>query len=351
MGFADTYGYDPSAHPKNPNNVPLTDNLGKSYVTDPWGKKRYLTSVDDAKANGSDGLLSNKEFNADTGNWDTKINWGNIIGLGTAGVIGGSALAGAMGAGAGAGGASSAAAPSMAPLAGSAPAIGAGEIGVTSTAGLGGFVPTTATGISAAGSQGMDWGSILGMVKKGSDAYSGVSDVLGGAAKGANQQNNQQDQLKLLLANLQQKQNEDAATLPAKRLSTSVQGSIAAHATPSKFNWGGPGSVAHGGPMPSFSGGPTGAVANLDPETKQLGQTNVHDMLLQELQGGRGGGNTDMNAPQVGQTSGFDNALGGSALVTALLGALNKKKTTGAPTVPQVPSYGGGSDFGMGGEA
>lgn len=327
MGFADTYGYDPSAHPKNPNNVPLTDNLGKSYVTDPWGKKRYLTSVDDAKANGSDGLLSNKEFNADTGDWDTKINWGNIIGLGTAGVIGGSALAGAAGAMAAPGGAG-------------AGTTGSGTIAAGMPAG---------SAATTAGSQGMNWSSILGMVKKGTDTYSSVSDVLGGAAKGANQQNNQQDQLKLLLANLQQKQTEDAATLPAKRLSTSVQGSIAAHATPSTYNWGGPGSVAHGGAMPSFSGGPTGALANLDPETKQLGQTNVHDMLLQELQGGRGGGNTDMNAPQVGQTSGFDNLLGGSSLATALLAALNKKKPTTA--VPPVPSYGGGSDFGMGGEA
>lgn len=334
MGFADTYGYDPSAHPKNPNNAVQTDGEGKTFVIDPWGKKVYNTSVERQKSEGGSGLFSNSEFNPDTGNYDRKINWGNIIGVGTAGVIGGSALAGAMGAGA-------AAAP--------AAAGGTPEIGVTSTAGLGGFTPTTMTGIGAKGA-GMDWGSILGMVKKGSDAYSNVSDVLGWAAKGANAQNNQQDQLKLLLANLGIKQNEDAATLPAKRLSTSVAGSMAENATPTKFNWGGPGSVAHGGPLPTFSGGPSGALANLDPATKQLGATNVHDMLLQELQGGRGGGNTDMNAPQVGQTSGFDNALGSSALITALLGSLGKKKP-GAPVVPPVPSYGGGTDFGMGGEA
>lgn len=303
----------------------------------PGADPKLKAFADSSSQPGQSFLHHRGVWDADTGQWHQDIDWNNIgsLAMGAALTAGfGSALAGA-------------AAPTvtsssaMPALAGSAPEIGAGEIGVSSTAGLGGFVPTTANGISAAGSQGMNWGSIFNGVKKGYDTYSNVSDVLGSAAKGANQQNNTQDQLKLLLAQLKLKQNEDATVLPAKRLSTSVQGSMAAHATPTKFNWGGPGSVAHGGLMPSFSGGMTGALENLDPETKQLGQTNVHDMLLQELQGGRGGGNTDMNAPEVGQTSGFDKVLGGSALTSALLAALAKRK--GSSTNQTQP---GGFDFG-----
>lgn len=86
----------------NPNNAVQHDEQGRPYVmaNGPHGLQRqYLTSVEDARQHGSNGLFSNTEFNADTGTWDREINWGNIIGLAAGGVAGGNGLAGLFSAG------------------------------------------------------------------------------------------------------------------------------------------------------------------------------------------------------------------------------------------------------------
>lgn len=138
------------------------DANGRAYTIDPWGKKGYITSVDRQRQEGGSGLLSNREFNPDTGEYDTKINWGNIIGLGTAGVIGGSAIAGALPAAAG---------PSVAGTTGS------GTIAAGAPAGS---AATGAVGGAAATGGGVNWTQLLlGAGGQGLDALSkkGMSDA------------------------------------------------------------------------------------------------------------------------------------------------------------------------------
>jgi hypothetical protein len=180
----------------NPNNAVQHDEQGRPYVmaNGPHGLQRqYLTSVEDARQHGSNGLFSNTEFNADSGTWDRNINWGNILGLAAGGVAGGSGIAGLLGGGAGAG--AGADAVTNAAAAGTGPAtvapaipttmgIGSGATQGTfaSAAEMGGAPFSTTMGIPSATSLGLPVTEGLGSAGAG---VGGAAAGLGGDAASA----------------------------------------------------------------------------------------------------------------------------------------------------------------------
>lgn len=161
-------------------------------------------------------------------------------------------------------------------------------------------------------------------------AMSGLSGVLGGAAKAGQDQNNKADQLKLLLENAKLNRDKFALDAPGERLATSQRANLAANATPSTLDWGPggfkPGAIAKGqAPLPKWTGGVTGAIANMSPDAKQLSNQTMHDELISQLQGGASGpnGGSDKTMPTgIGESSTSDKVLGGASLGTSILGLL-----------------------------
>lgn len=267
-----------------------------AYTIDPWGKKGYITSVDRQRQEGGSGLLSNKEFNPDTGEYDTKINWGNIIGLGTAGVIGGSAIAGALPAAAAPGAASSAA------PAASAAAPEAGLLASTSTVPVtGALVPATTSSLGG-GSTGI-LGSIVNYGKSyvtdpsnWFDIAKQTGDLMSANAAGAAQGrvtqagvNQNQDRNAISLyqallnnnsaqnnfginrgtlansnANTDLEQRKYALTAPQTRATTAVRGDILANAQDATVS-----GVSPNIPVPTISGGLRPSMFSAD--TRALG--------------------------------------------------------------------------------
>lgn len=175
-------------------------------------------------------------------------------------------------------------------------------------------------------------------------AASGLSGVLGGAAKAGQEQNNKADQLKLLLENAKLNRDKFALDAPATRLQTGLKAGMAAGAAPSTMDWGEkgfvPGAIAKGqAPMPKRTGGPSGALASLagNSDAKQLSNTVLHDQLIAQLRGGTTGGGSrvggDMSAGTdsamptgIGEESTGDKVLGGASLATSILSMLLKAK-------------------------
>lgn len=144
------------------------------------GRINYLSPVafdpTTAPTQGGGLLHSRPQWNGKTGQWETPINWGNVVSLGTAGVLtaglanavmgGGAAATAPSAAGATGGATSGGVLPSAAigspigTVAGSTPSIGAGGL-----AGLleSGTVPAGMGSLTAAGTVagGTDWGRIL----------------------------------------------------------------------------------------------------------------------------------------------------------------------------------------------
>lgn len=187
---------------------------------------------------------------------------------------------------------------------------------------IGGIIGAPFTGGSS-----LAWGPMLGGLGEdivGSIKNGGLPDTLTGAAKGGLTAQQQQDALKVALANANTSRMGTAAALPGKRLSTSVKAGMTSRAAPAKISWGGPGSGLRG-EIPTTSGGfhdtvtPTG-------ETKQLSDQIMHDELLSQLQGGPSapGGGTDMAMPEVGQETTGDKILGGAGLGTSILSSILK---------------------------
>lgn len=261
--------------------------------------------------------------------WDTSegtyeggIDWGTL--LGTA-AVGGLFAAPAIGA---------AFAPSTATTA-----------GASTGAGTGATAATTAT----AGSR-MGISKILDLALKGSDLFSNVSDVLGGASKSANQQNNTSDQLKLALANQRTNRLATALKAPGTRLSTALQAALTkAPMERAQLHWGGPGSGLRG-EVPTWTGGAFDSLkaARENPTVSKLSDQILQDELLGQMNGGPSGGNQDLDmgsASDVGEESTGDKVLGGASLTTSLLGALKKSGVFDRPkTAQKTPTAQGNPD-------
>lgn len=230
------------------------------------------------------------------------------------------ATMGAAGVFGGAGGATSAAASAAAPAA-----------------------ATTAAGTTAAAA---GTGGILSQI---GTVGSALSPVLGGmAARGAQNnaltdQNNMEAWRQGEAANLNR--DKFAIAAPQARLGASTKASILSNYTPTKVNWGGPGSGLKG-EIPTYSGGMSGAMGNLDPRTKDLASLLMNDMLdQQKTQRG-----STLSAPQPlpSQSSGLDRAVGTGATITSILGALGKSGILNRIKKPTSTAPSGYGDWGMG---
>lgn len=186
--------------------------------------------------------------------------------------------------------------------------------------------------------------SILGRIGKGAlgIATGGVSsalgDVLGGASKSGQAQNNNQDTIKLALQNAQLNRDKYALAAPGVRMNTSIRAAMAKRGTPSSVQWGGPGSGLRG-EIPQFSGGRKSVYAGLqEPDTQGLLDRVIHEQLMGQVAGGPSGGNADAAMPtNIGQSSTFDKILGGGAFGSSILGAILKARGNGNSTPSAVP--------------
>lgn len=265
------------------------------------------------------GQLREKNWHEANSNWSGLIYTGAAIGIGlTAG-----AAAGAM--------------------AGGGAAIGAGGAG----AGAGAATGVTAGGAAGATAAGGGLTSTIvnALINKGIPA---AAQVLGGAAKGEQTQNNLQDQASLQQGNLALGRDKFALEAPNTRLATAIKASLASNFQPQHTEWAGPGSGLQG-KVPKITGGLSAGLANLDPRVKELSNQVMMDELLGQQQGGPSGGKQDRAVPTINQSSGADKALGGLSLGTSILGALSpyfkgaKSSTGGANLggiVQQAPSLG-----------
>lgn len=111
------------------------------------------------------------------------------------------------------------------------------------------------------------------------------------------------------------------AGAPAQRMSNMSRAMLAG-APPAKFNWGGPGSVARGEGMPSFSGGSR----HRDPRMSQLASSIMDQEINNQMTG------DDLVSPP--KSGMVDKALGAGAFGSSILGGigaiLNKRKAGGA---------------------
>lgn len=215
--------------------------------------------------------------------------------------------------------------------------------GGATTAGAGTGTAATSASAPTLASTGSGM-SILDTINKISNLVTPLSDVLGGAAKSGQQQNNVADQLKLALYNAKQNATlgakRFALAAPGKRMGTSMQALLSKYDTPTKVNWGGPGSGLRG-EVPTYSGGLSGAVrsASSDPSYQKLRDQVTQDELTSQMAGGASGGNQDVSVgtpPDVGSSSAGDNILGGGALTASILAALGKFKQP-QPQVAKMP--------------
>jgi hypothetical protein len=186
--------------------------------------------------------------------------------------------------------------------------------------------------------------SIFNMINKGGQAFTSLSDVLGGAAKSSQAQNNTNDTLSLALYNAKNNAKLNAKkfalSAPSARMRTSMAAILPKYATPAQVHWGGPGSGLRG-EVPTWTGGAKSVFdAAKDPQYSQLGDQVMNDELLAQMKGGASGGNEDAAsevAPELGKTSALDDILGTSSLTTSVLGALSKFGATKRPKTPAIP--------------
>lgn len=235
-------------------------------------------------------------------------------GAGTAGVeagvtagLGSAALPGAMASLPAIGGS----AATLAPLASTT--IGNGAMGpITGGTGLAGKTAT---------------GGILSKLTS-PETLSGVADTLGGAAKSSLQQNNNADLMNAANERTRLERDKFALTAPGTRLKDSTLASLGSNWQPTKVDWG-PGGFHPGagteGKIPTFSGGLSGGMQNLDPRTKELQSKVMDDELQSQMSGGpTGGGKDTFMPPPVTPLSGGDKALGYGATTAGILAALAK---------------------------
>jgi hypothetical protein len=191
----------------------------------------------------------------------------------------------------------------------------------------GGVAPAAAGGAAGAGGTAGSTGSILGtagkvgsILGKAENVGKALSPILGGAASGAQQNQQANDLLQLRGAQL-------GLEAPQQRLNTSVRASIAANAKPVQITTG-PSPFAHapaGSTMPHFTNSLSPAL--LDPGTRSLAQNIIAQQLQEQMSPNHG-------LPTVGQGSTAGNILGGAALGSSILGGLSTLRGQGASQPP-----------------
>lgn len=153
----------------------------------------------------------------------------------------------------------------------------------------------------------------------GMDAFSGLSSVLGGAAKGSAETSTAQAPSKLAFDKL----NIDTPATKARR---ALSVALAQNYKPSTVNWNGPGSGLKG-QLPTFSGGVDSALP-----------AAMSDPLVAELMGNVKAGK-DATYKSGMESSPLDKVLGAGGLITGILGALTKKRSSGGGLPGQLPGF------------
>lgn len=229
---------------------------------------------------------------------------------------------------AGVGGAIAAPAIASALGGGTAAAPGAG-VGIGETEAVAGITPQLAGtlgegAVVGSGIEGADGilGGIKGIAGKVSPYLDKLGPVLGNMAKAGAEANANRDRILPSMEAAQLARDKYALEAPSTRMSQSVKASILKNAQPSNVNWAGPGSGARG-QVPTFTGGFTGALANLDPETRQLADTVLHKDLQDQL---AGKDDSTRWLDQFGHESAMDKIIGGASTGVNIWDALRHPK-------------------------
>lgn len=226
-------------------------------------------------------------------------------------------------------GVASAAIPAL--MGGGAAAGGAVEAGAvlpsTATVGATGALAPGLTGSMAAGDAAGMFGGAAGAAGAGSsilgtvDKYAGkVAPILGNMAKAGAEANANRDRILPSMESAQLARDKFALEAPGTRMGQSLKASILKNVQPSHVDWGGPGSGLRG-QVPTFTGGFTGALANLDPETRQLADTVLHKDLQDQL---AGGDDSTRWLDQFGKESLKDKIIGGASTGASIWDAIRR---------------------------
>jgi hypothetical protein len=167
---------------------------------------------------------------------------------------------------------------------------------------IGADVASTASAASGAETAGSILSQAAPYIKK-------AAPILGGMAKAGAEANANRDRILPSMEGAQLSRDKFALEAPTTRMDQSMRASAIKNAAPVAVNWGGPGSGLRG-QVPSFTGGYQGALANLDPQTRQLAETILQKDLQDQLAG------TDDDTKwldQFGKTSTKDKIVGGLA--------------------------------------
>jgi hypothetical protein len=187
-----------------------------------------------------------------------------------------------------------------------------GGVDAATMSGVGSALPAGGTGLGTGLATG---GSILDKVKASAGK---LSPILGNMAKAGADANAQRDRLLPSMESAKLARDKFALDAPGTRLSQSVKSSILKSASPTQINWAGPGSGLKG-QIPSFTGGFSGALSNMDPQAKALADEILHKNLTDQL-AGKDSQTTFLD--QFGHESPMDKIIGGASTASSVWDAV-----------------------------
>lgn len=165
----------------------------------------------------------------------------------------------------------------------------------------------------------MAGGNILGKAGRYVDA---VEPILGNMSKAAQDANRNRDNNAANNENASVARDKFALSAPGTRMSQSVRASLINNASPSRANWGGPGSGLRGQTV-NFSGGATQGLESLDPRARNL----ADDVMTRNLQAQLAGGDDDTPfLDQIGHESTSDRIIGGLSTGASILQGIRKAR-------------------------
>jgi hypothetical protein len=185
-----------------------------------------------------------------------------------------------------------------------------------------GLTPEIAAGIGTGANAASAASGIGGWVGKAGSILDKAEPILGNMAKSGAEANRSRDVLMPSAENSKLARDKFALEAPGARMGQSLKASILAHGRPTSVEWGGPGSGLRG-EIPHFSGGVSGAWADLDPRARQLGDSILTSNLQNQLAG------KDAETPyldKIGSTSTMDKIIGGVSTGTSILRGLGGLK-------------------------
>jgi hypothetical protein len=190
-----------------------------------------------------------------------------------------------------------------------------GGVDAATMAGVGSSLPAGGVGLGAGAAS-----AVPSILDKAKGIAGKVAPILGNMADAGAKANAQRDAILPSMENSQLARDKYALDAPGTRLSQSVRASGIKNASPTQVNWGGPGSGLRG-QVPTFTGGFSGELANMDPQTKALAEETMRKDLQDQL-----AGKDDQTRwlDKFGSTSPLDKAVGIGSTAASIFGALRK---------------------------